>query len=311
MPAYSCYTIKQGKIMKLVKPALLTLAIASLAACGSSSDSEDNGSIAFTEFDLANYQPVSDSGNFKGIWVAVWNYSGTANEGDIDYTFDASQKMVFSIFSGDQEKLYVTDCNGVSIALDFNEEVDFIEEQTFIEGNEVMSVIDNNIMVLRELESDVIWYAVKINHSPASLGSVTTEGSGTQTGEYSQLAVGLCQQSIAAKTTSGHTFVMTSTEVSMADNLELSVDPQNISELDFTRKDYKGPEIDGDYDIELKYKRFLTDSFVYLDFNQENDLGDNIEYTVSENSSNFYAGKFLVTSSAGEQAAAFTFNLSY
>ena len=305
MPAYSCYTIKQGKIMKLVKPALLTLAIASLAACGSSSDSKDTGSIAFTEFDLANYQPVSDSGDLKGIWVAVMNYSGTASEGDLDYTFDASQKMVFSIFSGDQESLYVTDCNGESKVVDLD------AEQIVIEGNEVMSIIDNNIIVLREQENDVIWTAIKINHTPASLGSVKTEGSGAQSGEYSQLAVGLCQQSIAATATSGHSFVVTSTEVSMADNLELSMNPQNISELDFTRNDYKGADIDGNYEIELSYKRFLTDSFVYLNFNQKNDLGDNIEYTVSENSSHSYAGNFLVTSSTGEQAAAFKFNLTY
>ncbi len=295
--------------MKSLYLAITTLSAALLAGCGSSSDSDDTGSIAFTEYDLANYQPVSDSGDFKGTWVGVVNYSGTDSEDDID--FDASQKIVFSIFSGDQERLYVTDCNGVSIELAFNEEVDFVEEQTFIQGTEVMSVIDNNIMVLRDQESNVIWYAYKINHNPASLGSVITEGSGSQSGEYSQLAVGLCQQSIAAKTTSGHTFVITSTEVSMADNLELSVDPQNISELDFTRNDFKGGEIDGNYDIELSYKRLLNDSEVSLNFFQENEQGDNIEYTVFEESSHFYAGKFLVTSSAGEQAAAFKFNFSY
>jgi len=297
--------------MKSLYFAITTLSAALLAGCGSSSDSDDTGSIAFTEYDLANYQPVSDSGNFKGVWVGVLNYSGSVNINDLDYAFDASQKAVFSIFSGDQERLYVTDCNGVSEELDFNEEVDFIEEQTFIQGQEVMSIIDNNIMVLRDQESEIIWYAYKINHSPASLGSVEIQGSGAQAGGYSQFAVGLCQQSIVAKTTSGDSLVVTSTEVSMADNLELSVDPLNISELDFTRNDFKGGDIDGDYDIELSYKRLLNDSEVSLRFFQENEQGDNIEYTVFEESSHFYAGKFLVTSSEGEQAAAFKFNFSY
>ena len=291
--------------MILVKPALLTLAIASLAACGSSSDSEDTGSIAFTEYDLANYQPVSDSGDLEGIWVGVGNYSGTVSIDDTDYAIDASQKVVFSIFSGEQEKLYVTDCNGESKVVDFD------AEQIDVNGAVITNIVDNNTVTLQDQESGLIWTAIKINHSPASLGSVKVEGSGTQSGDYSQLAVGLCQQSTAATTTSGHSFVVTSTEVSMADNLELSANPQNISELDFTRNDFKGAQVDGDFEIGLSYKRFLTDSFVYLDFNQENDLGDNIEYTVSENSSNFYVGKFLVTSSAGEQAAAFKFNLTY
>ena len=273
-----------------------------LTACGSTSDTSEN---VFTPFDLNNYQAVTDSGNLQGIWVGVGNHSGTGSEDGLDYSFAASQKMVFSIFSTDQENLYVTNCSGESIAIDQN------EDQIVIEGNLITNIEDNNTITLQDQEEGFSWTALKINHSPNTLGSVQSSGSGVLQEAGSHLALGLCQQKLETQMTAGHSFSISTMQVSFASDLETSTDIQNISEIEYSRSDFQGPNIEDAFDVTLEYQSTLNGSYVSVYFYEGDGQGDTIELALAEDSSHAYAAQYNARSTDAEQTAAFKLNLAY
>ncbi len=283
---------------------MVTAAMLFLAACGSTSDSNSSEDL-FTPFDLNNYQAVSDSGNLQGIWVGVGNHSGDGSEDGMDYSFNASQKMVFSIFSTDQENLFVSDCSGESIAINLN------DDQIVIEGNLVTSIVDNNTITLQDQSEGFSWTALKINHSANTLGSVLTSGSGILQEASSQLATGLCQQKLETNMLNGHFYTISTTQVSFADSLEASIDSQAISEIEYSRSDFNGPKIEDAFDVTLEYQSTLNDGYTSVYFYEGDGQGDIIEVTLAEASSHAYLAQFNASGLEGEQTAAFKLNLAY
>ena len=288
--------------MKLLNPIAVTLAMLFSTACGSTTNSSDT---PFIPFDLNNYQIVSDSGNLNGMWVGVGNHSGSGSEDGMDYSFKASQKRVFSIFSADQETLYVSDCNGKSIVI--NQDDDQIE----IEGNLVTSIVNNNTIILQDQEEGFSWTAIKINHSPDTLGTVLTSGSGDLLEERSQLALSLCQQKLETQMITGHSFTILTTQVSLADNLDVSIDDQHISEMEYSRSDLKGPSIEEAFDETLEYQSVLDGGYTSVYFYQGDGQGDSIELALAEDSSYAYVAQFNARSDDGEESAAIKLNLAY
>lgn len=281
---------------------MATVAISFLTACGSTSDSSEN---LFTPFDLNNYQAVSDSGNLQGIWVGIGNHSGDGSEDGLDDSFNASQKMVFSIFSTDQENLFVSDCSGESIAINLN------DDQIVIEGNLVTSIVNNNMITLQDQSEGFSWTALKINHSPNTLGSVQTRGSGVLQEAGSHLATGLCQQKLETNMNNGHSFTILTTQVSFADSLEASIDSQAISEIEYSRSDFQGPSIEDAFDVTLEYQSTLNNSYASVFFYEGDGQGDIIELAQAEDSSHTYVAQFNARSLDDEQTAAFKLNLAY
>lgn len=279
-----------------------TLAISILTACGSSSDSSKT---EFTAFDLSGYQAVSDSGDLSGVWVGVGNYSGTSSEDGFDFTLKSSQKTVFSVFFNEQQELYGTDCNGVS------EKVNLVDGKIVFEGNGLGNITNNNTISFQDEESGLNFNAIKINHSPNTIGSLTVEGPDNLEGIGSQLVLGLCQQSVETLTSSGYSSILLETEIAMADSLEASINLQEVSELDYSLFSVEGPNISEETGEELNYKTSLNDSFMYWNFDNENSLGDNIELNTIQDSQHVYQAEFFATPLAGGQGTIFQVSLEY
>ena len=253
---------------------MVTVAMSFLTACGSSTESTES---PFTLFDLTRYQAISDSGDLKGVWVGVGNHSGNGSEDGIDYSFKITQKRVFSIFSTHQENLYVSNCSGRSIAIDQD------DDQIVIEGNVVTSIVNNNIITLQNQEEGFSWTAIKINHSPNTLGTVLTSGSGELLEERSQLALSMCQQNLETKMMTGHSFTILTTQVSLADSFEESIDDNSISEIEYSRSDFQGPNAEADFDVTLKYQSALDGRYTSMYFYQGEGQEDTIELALAEN----------------------------